>query len=61
MSITGSALAAATTPTTAGAEEVFVSRTARDVAAGSGIAFQDSGDHTLKGVPGTWQLFAARA
>jgi class 3 adenylate cyclase/pimeloyl-ACP methyl ester carboxylesterase len=39
--------------------EVFVSRTVSDLAAGSDITFRDRGDHTLKGVPGTWQLFAA--
>ena len=43
----------------AGPGEVFVSRTVSDLAAGSGIAFDDRGDHTLKGVPGTWQLFTA--
>jgi hypothetical protein len=26
--------------------------------AGSGIAFEDRGEHELKGVPGTWRLFA---
>ena len=39
--------------------EVFVSRTVSDLAAGSDITFQDRGDHALKGVPGTWHLFAA--
>jgi class 3 adenylate cyclase len=38
--------------------EVLVSRTVRDLVAGSGIAFADRGEHTLKGVPGAWQLFA---
>jgi hypothetical protein len=32
-----------------------------DLAAGSGMTFQDRGDHALKGVPGTWRLFAAEA
>ena len=41
--------------------EAFVSRTVSDLAAGSGITFEDCGDHTLKGVPGTWRLFAAEA
>jgi class 3 adenylate cyclase len=41
--------------------EVFVSRTVSDLAAASGITFEDCGDHTLKGVPGTWRLFAADA
>ena len=30
----------------------------RDLVAGSGIAFEDRGEHELKGVPGTWRLFA---
>lgn len=43
----------------AGPGEAFTSRTASDIAAGSGITFDDRGDHTLKGVPGAWRLFAA--
>jgi hypothetical protein len=31
----------------------------RDLVAGTGIAFDDRGSHELKGIPGTWQLFAA--
>jgi class 3 adenylate cyclase len=42
----------------AGAGEVLVSRTVRDLVAGSGIAFEDRGTHTLKGVPDGWQLYA---
>jgi len=38
--------------------EVLVSRTVRDLVAGSGYVFDDRGDHDLKGVPGSWQLFA---
>ncbi len=38
--------------------EVFASRTVVDLVAGSGIFFQDRGEHELKGVGGTWQLFA---
>jgi class 3 adenylate cyclase len=38
--------------------EVLVSRTVTDLVAGSGIAFTDRGVHTLKGVPGEWQLYA---
>jgi class 3 adenylate cyclase len=41
--------------------EVLASRTVRDLVAGSGIEFEDRGIHLLKGVPGTWELFAARA
>ena len=40
------------------AGEVLVSRTVRDLVVGSGLAFADRGEHELKGVPGTWQLFA---
>jgi class 3 adenylate cyclase len=43
----------------AGANEILVSQTVRDLVAGSGIAFEDRGSHELKGIPGTWQLFAA--
>jgi class 3 adenylate cyclase len=37
--------------------EVWVSRTVTDLVTGSGITFNDRGEHPLKGVPGTWQLF----
>jgi class 3 adenylate cyclase/pimeloyl-ACP methyl ester carboxylesterase len=40
--------------------EVLVSRTVTDLVAGSGLDFDDRGEHDLKGVPGHWQLFAAR-
>jgi class 3 adenylate cyclase len=40
--------------------EVLVSSIVRDLAAGSGIEFEDRGVHTLKGVPGEHRLFAAR-
>jgi len=39
--------------------EVVVSRTVKDLVAGSGIAFQDYGTHELKGVPEQWKLFRA--
>jgi class 3 adenylate cyclase len=42
----------------AGPGEVLVSRTVKDLVAGSGIAFADRGTHPLKGVPEEWQLFA---
>jgi class 3 adenylate cyclase len=45
----------------AGAGEVLVSSTVRDLVAGSGIEFSDRGVHSLKGVPGEWHLYAARA
>ena len=38
--------------------EVLVSSTVKDLVAGSGIAFTDRGQHQLKGLPGTWGLFA---
>jgi class 3 adenylate cyclase len=41
----------------AGAGEVLVSSTVKDLVAGSGIEFSDRGSHTLKGVPGEWRLF----
>ena len=40
--------------------EVLVSSIVRDLAAGSGIDFEDRGEHDLKGVPGKWRLYAAR-
>jgi class 3 adenylate cyclase len=39
--------------------EILVSSTVKDVAAGSGLWFRDRGRRTLKGLPGTWRLFAA--
>jgi pimeloyl-ACP methyl ester carboxylesterase len=41
--------------------EVLVSGTVRDLVVGSGIEFDDRGEHELKGVPGSWQLFAVRS
>lgn len=40
------------------AGEVLVSRTVKDLVAGSDLSFSDRGEHELKGVPGAWQLFA---
>ena len=40
--------------------EVLVSSTVKDLVAGSGIEFEARGTHTLKGIPGDWQLFAVR-
>ena len=37
---------------------VLVSSTVKDLVVGSGIEFTDRGEHELKGVPGTWKLFA---
>jgi class 3 adenylate cyclase len=39
--------------------EVLVSRTVKDLVAGSGISFLDRGTHTLKGITEDWQLLAA--
>lgn len=41
------------------ANEVLVSRTVKDLVAGSGLGFVDRGAHALKGIPGEWRLFAA--
>lgn len=41
----------------AGASEVLVSQTVKDLAAGSGLSFEDAGDHALKGVPDRWRLY----
>jgi class 3 adenylate cyclase len=38
------------------AGEVLVSRTVKDLVAGSGIEFAPAGSHELKGVPGTWEI-----
>ena len=48
-------LAAAAEP-----DEVLVSSTVKDLVAGSGITFEDRGEHDLRGVPGTWRLYAAQ-
>jgi len=42
----------------AAAGEVLVSRTVKDLVAGSGLVFEDRGTHVLKGVPEAWQLYA---
>jgi class 3 adenylate cyclase len=45
----------------AGAGEVLVSSTVKDLVAGSGIQFDDRGEHSLKGVPGEWRVFSVRS
>ena len=50
----GARIAAAARP-----GEVLVSSTVKDIVAGSGIAFDERGEHELDGVPGTWRLFTA--
>ncbi len=42
----------------AGPGEVLVSRTVKDLVAGSGLTFEDRGEHRLKGIPDMWHLFA---
>jgi class 3 adenylate cyclase len=41
----------------AGASEVLVSQTVKDLVAGSGLAFDDRGEQELKGVPDRWRLY----
>jgi class 3 adenylate cyclase len=41
----------------AGPSEVLVSSTVKDLTAGSGIDFEDAGEHELKGVPDRWHLY----
>jgi class 3 adenylate cyclase len=41
----------------AGAGEVLVSSTVKDLVAGSGLKFEDAGEHALKGVPDRWHLY----
>ncbi|MEA2418689.1 MAG: hypothetical protein QOE60_895 [Thermoleophilaceae bacterium] len=43
---------------TAGPGEVLVSQTVKDLVAGSGLDFEDRGEHELKGVPGSWRLYS---
>jgi class 3 adenylate cyclase/pimeloyl-ACP methyl ester carboxylesterase len=43
----------------AGASEVLVSQTVKDLVAGTGLVLEDRGERELKGVPGTWRLYAA--
>jgi class 3 adenylate cyclase len=42
----------------AGANDVLVSSTLRDLVIGSGLEFEERGAHELKGVPGEWRIFA---
>jgi class 3 adenylate cyclase len=43
----------------AGANEVMVTSTVKDLVAGSGLRFEARGHPTLKGVPGEWNVFVA--
>jgi class 3 adenylate cyclase len=46
--------------TEAGTGEVVVSSTVKDLVVGSGLEFVDRGNHSLKGVPGEWRLYAVK-
>jgi class 3 adenylate cyclase len=46
---------------TAGAGEILVSRTVKDLVVGSDLSFEDRGTHQLKGIENDWQLFAVRS
>jgi class 3 adenylate cyclase len=37
--------------------EVLVSSTVKDLTAGSGLQFEDAGEHELKGIPDQWHLY----
>jgi len=41
----------------AGTSQVWVSSTVKDLVAGSGLTFEDAGEHELKGVPDRWHLY----
>ena len=41
----------------AGPSELLVSSTAKDLTAGSGLVFEDAGEHERKGVPEPWRLY----
>ena len=41
--------------------EVWVSRTVKDLVVGSGFKFTETGTYSLKGVPGEWGLFSVEA
>jgi class 3 adenylate cyclase len=43
----------------AGPSQILVSQTVKDLVTGSGLAFEDYGEHMLKGVPQRWHLFDA--
>lgn len=59
MNVTGMAVhIGARVGATADANEVLVSRTVRDLVVGAGLFFVSRGEHTLKGVPDAWELFA---
>ena len=40
-----------------GPSQVLISQTVKDLVAGSGLTFEDAGEHELKGVPDRWRLY----
>jgi class 3 adenylate cyclase len=44
-------------PRSQGPGEVLVSGTVKDLVTGSGLMFEDTGEHVLKGVPDRWRLY----
>jgi pimeloyl-ACP methyl ester carboxylesterase len=44
-----------------GADDILVSRTVKDLVAGSGIKFEEHGTHALRGIPEAWQIYRAIA
>ena len=53
LSVTTGARVAAT----GGPSEILFSQTVRDLVAGSGLTFEDAGEHELKGLPDRWRLY----
>ena len=45
----------------AGPSQVLVSQTVKDLVAGSGLLFEDAGEHELKGIPDRWHLYSVLA
>jgi class 3 adenylate cyclase len=43
----------------AGPSQILVSQTVADLLTGSGLRFEDIGEHTLKGIPQPWHLYEA--
>jgi class 3 adenylate cyclase len=43
----------------AGAGQVLVTNTVKDLVAGSGLSFAEAGTHELKGIADSWQLYTA--
>jgi class 3 adenylate cyclase len=41
----------------AGPSQVIASQTVKDLVAGSGLSFEEAGEHELKGVPDRWRLY----